>query len=72
VVGILLLYVFAVQLGWFPIGGYGTFAHPAITRATIRSDGLKIAASAIASSSAGNAIIRSVKRMIAAPVQPPR
>ncbi|MBK1636490.1 ABC transporter permease [Rhodovulum adriaticum] len=34
VVGILLLYVFAVQLGWFPIGGYGTFGHlvlPAIT-----------------------------------------
>lgn len=34
VIGILLLYVFAVQLGWFPIGGYGTFAHvvlPAIT-----------------------------------------
>ncbi|MCO8146363.1 ABC transporter permease [Rhodovulum tesquicola] len=34
VVGILLLYVFAVQLNWFPIGGYGTFAHlvlPAIT-----------------------------------------
>ncbi|MBB4285195.1 ABC transporter permease [Roseospira goensis] len=34
VVGILLLYVFAVQLGWFPIGGYGTLAHlvlPAIT-----------------------------------------
>jgi peptide/nickel transport system permease protein len=34
VVGILLLYVFAVQLGWFPIGGYGTFAHlvlPSIT-----------------------------------------
>jgi peptide/nickel transport system permease protein len=34
VVGILLLYVFAVQLGWFPIGGYGTFAHlvlPAVT-----------------------------------------
>jgi peptide/nickel transport system permease protein len=27
VVGILLLYVFAVYLGWFPIGGYGTFAH---------------------------------------------
>jgi peptide/nickel transport system permease protein len=27
VVGILLLYVFAVNLGWFPIGGYGTFAH---------------------------------------------
>ena len=34
VVGLLLLYVFAVQLGWFPIGGYGTFAHlvlPALT-----------------------------------------
>ena len=27
VVGLLLLYVFAVKLGWFPIGGYGTFAH---------------------------------------------
>ncbi len=34
VVGLLLLYVFAVQLGWFPIGGYGTFSHlvlPALT-----------------------------------------
>jgi peptide/nickel transport system permease protein len=34
VVGILLLYIFSVQLGWFPIGGYGTFAHlvlPALT-----------------------------------------
>ncbi|HWT32070.1 MAG TPA: ABC transporter permease, partial [Propylenella sp.] len=34
VVGILLLYVFAVKLGWFPIGGYGTFSHlvlPALT-----------------------------------------
>jgi peptide/nickel transport system permease protein len=34
VIGILLLYVFAVQLGWFPIGGYGTFQHlvlPAMT-----------------------------------------
>lgn len=34
VVGILLLYVFAVQLGWFPIGGYGTIWHvvlPALT-----------------------------------------
>jgi peptide/nickel transport system permease protein len=34
VIGILLLYVFAVQLGWFPIGGYGTFANlvlPSIT-----------------------------------------
>lgn len=27
VVGLLLLYVFAVKLGWFPIGGYGTFSH---------------------------------------------
>ncbi|WP_294643219.1 ABC transporter permease [uncultured Aureimonas sp.] len=34
VVGLLLLYVFAVKLGWFPIGGYGTFSHlvlPALT-----------------------------------------
>lgn len=34
VVSLLMLYVFAVKLGWFPIGGYGTFAHlvlPAIT-----------------------------------------
>ncbi len=34
VVGILLLYVFAVKLGWFPIGGYGEFRHlvlPALT-----------------------------------------
>jgi peptide/nickel transport system permease protein len=34
VVGLLMLYVFAVQLRWFPIGGYGTFAHmvlPSIT-----------------------------------------
>jgi peptide/nickel transport system permease protein len=34
VIGILLLYVFAVQLGWFPIGGYGTARHivlPALT-----------------------------------------
>ncbi|SFA70282.1 peptide/nickel transport system permease protein [Poseidonocella pacifica] len=34
VVGLLLLYLFAVRLGWFPIGGYGTFAHlvlPALT-----------------------------------------
>lgn len=34
VIAILLLYVFAVQLGWFPIGGYGTFQHlvlPALT-----------------------------------------
>jgi peptide/nickel transport system permease protein len=34
IMGILLLYVFAVKLGWFPIGGYGTFMHlvlPALT-----------------------------------------
>jgi peptide/nickel transport system permease protein len=34
VVSLLMLYVFAVKLGWFPIGGYGTFQHlvlPAIT-----------------------------------------
>ena len=34
VVSLLILYVFAVQLGWFPIGGYGTPAHlvlPALT-----------------------------------------
>ena len=34
VIGIVLLYVFAVKLAWFPIGGYGTFAHlvlPSIT-----------------------------------------
>ena len=27
VVGLLLLYIFAVKLGWFPIGGYGTIRH---------------------------------------------
>lgn len=34
VVSLLLLYVFAVKLGWFPIGGYGTLSHlvlPALT-----------------------------------------
>jgi peptide/nickel transport system permease protein len=34
VVGLLLLYVFAVRLEWFPIGGYGRFEHlvlPALT-----------------------------------------
>ena len=34
VVGLLLLYVFGVRLGWVPIGGYGTAAHlvlPALT-----------------------------------------
>ena len=34
VVSLLLLYVFTVELGWFPIGGYGTLWHlvlPAVT-----------------------------------------
>ena len=34
VVSLLVLYIFAVKLGWFPIGGYGTAAHlvlPALT-----------------------------------------
>jgi peptide/nickel transport system permease protein len=34
VAGILMLYVFAVQLDWFPVGGYGDFRHlvlPALT-----------------------------------------
>ena len=34
VVGLLMLYLFAVQLRWFPIGGYGTLSHlvlPALT-----------------------------------------
>lgn len=34
VVALLLLFIFAVTLGWFPIGGYGTFSHivlPALT-----------------------------------------
>ena len=35
VVGILLLYVFAVNLGWFPIGGYGTFAHLVLPSLTL-------------------------------------
>ena len=35
VVGILLLYVFAVRLGWFPIGGYGTFAHLVLPSLTL-------------------------------------
>ncbi|MFV2092159.1 MAG: ABC transporter permease [Hyphomicrobiales bacterium] len=35
VVGILLLYVFAVKLGWFPIGGYGTLAHVVLPAATL-------------------------------------
>jgi peptide/nickel transport system permease protein len=35
VVGILLLYVFAVYLGWLPIGGYGTFAHLVLPSLTL-------------------------------------
>jgi peptide/nickel transport system permease protein len=35
VVGILLLYVFAVRLGWFPIGGYGSFAHLVLPSLTL-------------------------------------
>ncbi len=42
----------------------------AITMATIQSEGWKIAARQIASRSAGKAIIRSVKRMSTAPIQP--
>ena len=38
--------------------------------ATIHREGVKMAAKAIASSSAGKAIMRSVKRMMAAPTQP--
>ncbi|WP_102106529.1 ABC transporter permease [Oceaniglobus roseus] len=35
VVGLLLLYVFAVQLKWFPIGGYGTLAHLVLPSVTL-------------------------------------
>lgn len=35
VIGIIFLYVFAVQLGWFPIGGYGTFAHMVLPSLTL-------------------------------------
>jgi peptide/nickel transport system permease protein len=35
VVGLLLLYVFAVRLGWFPIGGYGTWRHLVLPSLTI-------------------------------------
>ncbi|WBU54469.1 ABC transporter permease [Paracoccus sp. SCSIO 75233] len=35
VVAVLLLYVFAVKLGWFPIGGYGTFAHLVLPSVTL-------------------------------------
>ena len=43
----------------------------AITRATIQRLGEKIAARAIASSSAGKAIMRSVKRLMIVAVSPP-
>lgn len=35
VVGLLLLWLFAVQLGWFPIGGYGTAAHLVLPSLTL-------------------------------------
>ncbi|MGO4126060.1 ABC transporter permease [Inquilinus sp. YAF38] len=35
VVGMLLLYVFAWQLAWFPLGGYGTFAHLVLPSLTL-------------------------------------
>jgi len=35
VVGLLLLYVFAVRLGWFPIGGYGTWRHLVLPSLTL-------------------------------------
>lgn len=35
VVGLLFLYVFAVQLGWFPIGGYGTWKHLVLPSLTL-------------------------------------
>jgi len=40
VVSLLLLYIFAVKLSWFPIGGYGTFSHlvlPALTLGVLGS-----------------------------------
>jgi peptide/nickel transport system permease protein len=35
VLGILILYVFAVQLGWFPIGGYGSWRHLVLPSLTL-------------------------------------
>lgn len=35
VVSLLLLYVFAVQLGWFPIGGYGSLSHLVLPSLTL-------------------------------------
>lgn len=40
IAAILVLYIFAVKLAWFPIGGYGTFAHlvlPALTLGVLGS-----------------------------------
>ncbi len=35
VVALLFLYVFAVTLGWFPMSGYGTYAHVVLPAATL-------------------------------------
>ncbi|PKA45417.1 ABC transporter permease (plasmid) [Rhizobium sullae] len=35
VVALLLLYVFAVMLGWFPMSGYGTLAHVVLPASTL-------------------------------------
>jgi peptide/nickel transport system permease protein len=35
VAALLLLYLFAVTLGWFPMSGYGTFAHIVLPAATL-------------------------------------
>ncbi len=35
VVGLMLLYIFAVRLGWFPIGGYGTWKHLVLPSLTL-------------------------------------
>jgi peptide/nickel transport system permease protein len=35
IVALLLLYVFAITLGWFPMSGYGTFAHVILPATTL-------------------------------------
>ena len=35
VVGLVLLYIFAVRLGWFPIGGYGSWRHLVLPSLTL-------------------------------------
>ncbi len=35
IVALLLLYVFAITLGWFPMSGYGTFAHVVLPATTL-------------------------------------